>query len=189
MINKRKIQEIHEQKPVRGLFETINELPKTSGDYSIEKHPRMNFLVLRNSVANLGTDQPVYITGHIPEILDVEFDSILIVGLGLGVIPYVVQDFCSVVDVVELQPDVISCVNQLGHLNSKVNLIQGEISTYTPARNYDVILLDIWYTEITEELTDQLIEKYSPHLNAGGFLYIPINAGSIEDKVKIYNNN
>jgi hypothetical protein len=189
MINKQKIQEIHEQKPVRGLFETINELPKTSGDYSIEKHPRMNFLVLRNSVANLGTDQPVYILGHNPEILDVEFNSILIVGLGLGVIPYAVQDFCSVVDVVELQPDVISCVNQLGHLNSKVNLIQGEISAYEPTGKYDVILLDIWYTDITEELTDQLIEKYSPHLNAGGFLYIPINAGSIEDKVKIYNNN
>ena len=110
-------------------------------------------------------------------------------GLGLGVIPYAVQDFCSVVDVVELQPDVISCVNQLGHLKSNVSLIQGEISAYEPTGKYDVILLDIWYTDITEELTDQLIEKYSPHLNAGGFLYIPINAGSIEDKVKIYNDN
>ena len=189
MIDKEKIQGVHEQKPIRGLFEIPLAISKFSGEYSIEKHSRLDFLVLKGPSGQLGTDQAGYILGHNPGILDIQFDSILIIGLGLGVIPYVVQDFCSVVDVVELQSDVISCVNQLGHLNSNVNLIQGEISAYAPTRNYDVILLDIWYTDITEELTDELIEKYSPHLNAGGFLYIPINAGSIEDKVKIYNNN
>ena len=175
MINKQKIQEIHEQKPVRGLFENINELPKTSGDYTIEKHPRMNFLVLRNSEVNLGTDQAVYILGYSPGLLDID--------------PYVVQDFCAVVDVVESQQDVINCVNQLGHLNSNVNLILGDIETYVTEKAYDVIVLDIWYNDITEELSNQMIEKYTQFLNAGGFLYIPINEGVREDKVKIYNNN
>ena len=186
MINKQKIQEIHEQKPLRGLFENRNGLPKTSGDYTIEKHPRMNFLVLRNSEVHLGTDQAGYILGHNPRLLDIDFNSILIIGLGLGVIPYVVQDFCAVVDVVESQQDVINCVNQLGHLNSNVNLILGDIETYVAEKTYDVIVLDIWYNDITEELSNQMIEKYTQFLNSGGFLYIPINEGVREDQVKIY---
>ena len=186
MINKQKIQEIHEQKPVRGLFGNINELPKTSGNYTIEKHPRMDFLVLRNSGVQLGTDQTGYILGHNPGLLDISFSSILIIGLGLGVIPYAVQDFCAVVDVVESQQDVINCVNQLGHLNSNVNLILDNIETYVAEKTYDVIVLDIWYNDITEELSNQMIEKYTRFLNNGGFLYIPINEGVREDQVKIY---
>ena len=189
MIDKQKIQEIHEQKPVRGLFENVNELPKTSGDYTIEKHPRMDFLVLRNSDVQLGTDQAGYILGHNPGLLDIGFSSILVIGLGLGVIPYAVQDFCAVVDVVESQQDVINCVNHLGHLNSNVNLILDDIETYVAEKTYDAIVLDIWYNEITEELSSQMIEKYTQFLNSGGFLYIPINEGVREDKVKIYNNN
>jgi len=189
MINKQKIQEIHEQKPVRGLFGNINELPKTSGNYTIEKHPRMDFLVLRNSGVQLGTDQTGYILGHNPGLLDIDFNLILIIGLGLGVIPYVVQDFCAVVDVVESQQDVINCVNHLGHLNSNVNLILDDIETYVAEKTYDVIVLDIWYNEITDELSNQMIEKYTQFLNSGAFLYIPINEGVREDKVKIYNNN
>ena len=149
----------------------------------------MDFLVLRNSGVQLGTDQTGYILGHNPGLLDIDFNLILIIGLGLGVIPYVVQDFCAVVDVVESQQDVINCVNHLGHLNSNVNLILDDIETYVAEKTYDVIVLDIWYNEITDELSNQMIEKYTQFLNSGGFLYIPINEGVREDKVKIYNNN
>jgi hypothetical protein len=38
---------------------------------------------------------------------------------------------------------------------------------------------------LTEELSNQLIEKYLPFVNEGGFLYIPINARVLDNKVKM----
>lgn len=186
MIDKQYLINLEKTKPITGILNIGSQSQITSGDCTIEKHPRMNLTLLKKSGVILGTDQAAYITGHNPEILDLDFDSILIGGLGLGIIPYVVQDFCSVVDVVEIDPDVISCTNQFGHLTSSVNVILDDIETYTPTRTYDVIVLDVWYGEIPEELTDFLIEKYTNHLNDGGFLYIPINSEFRENKVKIY---
>ena len=45
--------------------------------------------------------------------------------------------------------------------------------------------MDIWYNSIPESITDSIIEKYLPFVNEGGFLYIPINARSLDDKVKM----
>ena len=186
MVNKEHLISLEKTTPIRGIFNVELKSPIISGDCTIERHPRLDLVILKKSGSILGTDQPSYITGHNPGLLDIDFRSILIIGLGLGVIPYVVQDFCAVVDVVESQQDVINCVNQLGHLNPNVNLILGDIETYVTEKAYDVIVLDIWYREIAEELSNRMIEKYTQFLNAGGFLYIPINEGVREDKVKIY---
>jgi 16S rRNA A1518/A1519 N6-dimethyltransferase RsmA/KsgA/DIM1 with predicted DNA glycosylase/AP lyase activity len=129
-------------------------------------------------------DAPDYIIEYASELLDVEFNSILIGGLGIGVIPYVVQDFAEV-DVIENDENIIDIVAQLNHLNENVNIIKGDIFTFDVAKTYDVIVLDIWYEALTEELSNQLIEKYLPFVNEGGFLYIPINARVLDNKVKM----
>jgi protein-L-isoaspartate O-methyltransferase len=129
-------------------------------------------------------DNPDYILIYSQELLDVEYDSILIGGLGLGTQAYVSQDFAQV-DVVEIDQNVIDINNELGYLNSNVNIINDDILTYTPTKTYDIIVLDIWWEGLTEELTDTLTTKYLPFVNEGGFLYFPINLGVLSSKVKI----
>jgi predicted membrane-bound spermidine synthase len=127
-------------------------------------------------------DSPDYITIYSKELLDINFNSILILGLGLGVQPYVCQDFAQV-DVVEIDQNVIDINNQLGFLNENVNIIKDDVFTFTPTKTYDIIVFDIIWNPLTEELTNTLTTKYLPFVNEGGFLYIPINA-SCESCIK-----
>jgi hypothetical protein len=186
MINKQLLQEIESQTIISGFFKMNLESPIISGEYSIEKNLRLDFICLNGPDHQLGKDQPGYILGYTEELLDKNFGSILVAGLGLGMVPYVVQDFCSVIDVLEIEQDIINCINQLGHLDDKVNIMHGDALTYVPERKYDVILHDIWYHEIPDEMTDQIIEQYRPYLNDGGFIYIPINHIKSPNKLKIY---
>lgn len=125
-------------------------------------------------------DEENYATNYGNIILG-NYDSILIAGLGLGVMPYYIQENkeCSVIDVVEINEDVIAAVNQLGHLSSSVNLIEDNILTYTPTRNYDLIVLDIWWDGIycrddRDAQSPLMVTKYLEFLNEGGTVSLPI---------------
>jgi hypothetical protein len=173
-------------KAQKGLFNLELTEDILLNGYSIKKYRTTDWTGLYNPDGKVMTvDDPAYITEYAPALLDMNFNSILIGGLGLGVIPYVVQDFAQV-DVVEIDQDIIDIVNQLAILNTNVNIINGDIFTFTTEKTYDVVLLDALYEPLTVELSDQLIQKYLPLVNEGGFLYIPINARSLDDKVKIY---
>lgn len=153
--------------------------------YVITKNPNFNHLFMLNPEGELvSVDNPYYILEFSSELLNVEYDSILVGGLGLGLIPYVSQDFAQV-DVVEINQDVIDLAKQLGHLNENVNIIKDDIFTFSVEKTYDIIVLDIWYEALTEELSNELIDKFLPFVNEGGFLYIPINYGVLEDKIII----
>ena len=153
--------------------------------YVITKNPNFNHLFMLNPEGELvSVDNPYYILEFSSELLNVEYDSMLVGGLGLGLIPYVSQDFAQI-DVVEINQDVIDLAKQLGHLNENVNIIKNDIFTFSVEKTYDIIVLDIWYEALTEELSNELIDKFLPFVNEGGFLYIPINYGVLEDKIII----
>ena len=128
-------------------------------------------------------DNIKYITNYADELLNREFSSILIAGLGLGNIPYICKNNspCSVVDVVEINQEVIDLVTSIGHLNN-INIINNNIFSYEPIITYDIILLDIWNCiDCNENLQNEiitLVERYKPTLNEGGFIYVPINKNS-----------
>jgi hypothetical protein len=160
-----------------------NDLVKNG--YTITKNPNFSHLFMFNPEGELvSVDNPYYILQYSSELLDVEYDSILVGGLGLGVMPYVSQDFAQV-DVVEINQDIIDLAKQLGHLNENVNIIHDDIFTFSVEKTYDIIVLDIWYEAPSEETITLLEEKYMPFINEGGFLYIPINKGVIDNKVVI----
>ena len=170
---------------ILGVFViTLSEDIENNG-YVITKNPNFNHLFMFNPEGELvSVDNPYYILEFSSELLNVEYDSILVGELGLGVMPYVSQDFAQV-DVVEINQDVIDLAKQLGHLNENVNIIKDDIFTFSVEKTYDIVVLDIWYDALTEELSNELIEKYMPFINEGGFLYIPINKGVIDNKVVI----
>lgn len=169
----------------KGIFKHILNKPLNINGYILKNRIGVNYLELWYPNNNCVMDNPDYILIYSQELLDINYSSILIGGLGLGTQAYVSQDFAQV-DVIEIDQNIIDINNQLGYLNENVNIINDDILTYTPTKTYDIIVLDIWWCEgLTEELTDTLTTKYLPFVNEGGFLYFPINLGVLSSKVKI----
>lgn len=106
------------------------------------------------------------------------YDSVLVVGLGFGLIPQELSqiDNCSKIDVLEISQEIIDYNNTSGHLDSNINLIQGDIHTYTTSEMYDLIIIDtIWSAnEMTEEQWANIVTNLSSSLNIGGVIYSPI---------------
>lgn len=148
-------------------------------DWKIKKHSLHDYLLLEQ----VGTcvwfsDKVDFIEKFFDKIYNRRFSSILCGGLGLGVVPSLVQSFCNKIDVVELNQSNIDLIkNHTKHLGSKVNIIQGDIKTYETSETYDVILLDIWTCDLEafNNEKDSLIAKYTPNLNPGGLLYVPLD--------------
>ena len=121
-------------------------------------------------------DDVWFIEKFLDKLYNREYNSILCGGLGLGVAPYLSQTFCDIIDVVEVDNDLIHLINTAGYLNPNVNIIHGDFFSYEPQRKYDVILVDIWLDNsggFSEE-SDTMIEKYTPYINDGGLLYLPL---------------
>ena len=185
MINVQNIKDKIVPNDILGVFGIALSEDIEKNGYTITKNPNFNHLFMLNPEGEvLSVDNPYYILQYSPELLDVEFDSILIAGLGIGVIPYVCQDFAQV-DVVEIDENVIDLAKQLGHLNENVNIIKDDIFTFSVEKSYDIVVIDAFYEALSEETITLLEEKYMPFINEGGFLYIPINVGVIDDKVVI----
>ena len=106
------------------------------------------------------------------------YDTVLIVGLGLGLVPQELSEVnkCSKIDVLEIDQEMIDYTISSGHLNSDINLIQGDIYNYTTTETYDLIIIDtIWYEhEMTDEDYGLLESRLLPNINTGGALYVPI---------------
>ena len=109
---------------------------------------------------------------------DFTYDSVLIAGLGFGLIPQelIQEKNCSKVDVVEISQEVINFNNTSGHLDSNINIIQGDIHNYTTSEMYDLIIIDtIWYeSEMTEDQWQALVTKFTSNLNTSGAIYSPV---------------
>tara|TARA_R110000803_G_scaffold123600_2_gene191520 strand:- start:222 stop:758 length:537 start_codon:yes stop_codon:yes gene_type:complete len=110
---------------------------------------------------------------------DFTYDSVLMAGLGFGLIPYELSEVntCSKIDVVEISQEVIDYNIDSGHLNSSINIIKGDIFEYTTLEKYDLIIVDtIWEeSEMTEVQYQDLVSRFhSTNLNEGGALYVPV---------------
>ena len=170
-----------------GVLDSHITEPTYSTNFQIIKFPKRNFWVLSDKVEDFYDDKNnIYsvdnlnsITDYASELLTTDFSSILIAGLGIGIIPYMVKNHssCSTIDVVEINQEMIDLVKPIGYLDG-VNIINDDIFTYEPATTYDIILLDIWNCDCYENLESEmstLTTKYISNLNPGGFIYIPIN--------------
>ncbi len=106
---------------------------------------------------------------------DFTFDKILIGGLGLGLVAEYAKSVknCSVIDVVENNQELIDYVD---YLESPITIIKGDVLSYTPDKKYDLILIDLWWEEedVTQEIQDNIKNKYSSYLETNGKILIPL---------------
>jgi hypothetical protein len=148
------------------------------GEWKIKKHSSGNYLFLEQVGTCLWfSDKTDFVEKFFDKLYGRQFSSMLCGGLGLGVIPYLVQSFCEKIDVVEISQGNIDLIqNNTDYLLPKVNIVQGDINTYQTFETYDVILLDVWTCDL-ENLTEEaevLKTRYAPNLKAGGLIYVPI---------------
>ena len=69
-------------------------------------------------------------------------DSILICGLGMGLVPLLAETLYGKVDVLDYNKELIDYISDRNILPSSVNVIFADAYTYTPTQKYDLILVD-----------------------------------------------
>lgn len=122
------------------------------------------------------TDDFLYINGFCKELPMLNFNHVLIGGLGLGIIPYYLENYKSCeIDVVENNKDIIDAIYQLNHLKN-ARIIEDNFLSYECEKKYDLIIPDLWWliSEDFEQEKTQIIENYTPHLTDNGKIYFPV---------------
>lgn len=120
-------------------------------------------------------DSDEYVTRFCKEILNIKYNSVLLLGGAIGIVAQYIADNtdCNIIDVVELEQEVVDWVNNEGYLDKKINYVQGDAFTFTPKRTYDLIIMDMWWDRnITIVDEPKLVALYEDYV--GSYLYIPI---------------
>ena len=156
----------------------------TTSSFSIYKETEDVSISFTTDNKHIIHDNELYITKGCPKLSSLSYDSVLIGGLGMGVIPeWIAQNTsCSVIDVVDNNSELTHWVSSSGHLDSTINIIDGDIYTYTPTRSYDLILIDIWFggeSDIIDNTYTTLETRYSGSINSGGHYYLPFLANPV----------
>lgn len=169
-----------------------NKIKKVvNNSFNVRNDGKHVTLVMKNTGAIL-TDDGTYVSHFNNKLSSLNYKSILIIGLGMGITPQHIAENvdCPIIDVLEKNTEITNWVKNENYLNGKINIIEGDAFTYTTDIKYDLILIDIWWTrdlwwmpKTFEEMktykgendeTKILAEKYLPNLNPNGTIYIPI---------------
>tara|TARA_Y100000389_G_C17306434_1_gene435655 strand:- start:84 stop:623 length:540 start_codon:yes stop_codon:yes gene_type:complete len=111
-----------------------------------------------------------------------QFDTVLVAGLGLGLIPQELIEVnkCSKVDCLEISQEMIDYTHNSGHLNKNINIIQGDIYNYNTLDMYDLIIIDIIWQEynMSNNQWNSLVSHYDKNLNINGAIFAPVKKKS-----------
>lgn len=112
---------------------------------------------------------------------DLATNSILICGLGMGLIPNKANTLYRKVDVIDNDQELIDYAINREIIPVGVGLFYADAYTYTPSQKYDVILVDLWWdaNDITDEEKNILLSNYENYLNEGGKIILPITYNSL----------
>jgi spermidine synthase len=126
-------------------------------------------------------DDDKYITKFIPQLVSMSFDSVLIGGLLLGLVPYYIQENkqYTKMTVVEKDINIINAVTELQVLGETVEIVNEDFLTYVPTQSYDLIISDVhWGSPSMEPNWESEIEtlksRYTNYLSTGGTLIVPL---------------
>jgi hypothetical protein len=118
---------------------------------------RYQFIDKSKNIGNIYNEDNIdFIKYFYRKLFDFNFNSILISGLGIGIVPLICQNTTNIIDVVEVDEEIIDFVSGFNHLQSNVNIINGDINYFTPTKQYDIILFDHCSTGASQIEKDNL---------------------------------
>ena len=102
--------------------------------------------------------------------------NVLVLGLGLGVLPQYIKENKNPtsIDVIDNNQELIDYVN---YLHEDINIIKAEAYSWTPNKNYDIIIDDLYWdeSEVSNQDKQDLLNNYESSLNTGGRIILPIS--------------
>ena len=124
-----------------------NILEYSGSSFSIVIDPDLDTTLMLYSNGNKLIDNDDYIDVFHKSIKSLTYNSVLIGGLGLGIVPYWISQntSCSTIDVLENNNEIVTWTSSSNHLPSNINIIEANALTYTPSQNYDLIIMDLWW--------------------------------------------
>lgn len=147
------------------------------GNITIGKREGKDIIFLSIDNEYYMENNDVYIKNFFHKLKELNFNSILICGLGLGLLPYHCKKNLKIesIDVIEINSNLITLINQLAYLDG-ISLICDNALEFTSNKRYDLIVGDIWWNinDNFENEKNKFISNYLNNLNSNGKIYIPI---------------
>lgn len=142
---------------------------------TVELHIK-NYKLFNSNSHPIQYDDIEYINGFAQKVKNIRENSkVLILGLGLGLIPYYLKDKCQI-EIVEYDLDLINLIKSQNYLPSDILLIHDNAYTFTPNKIYDWIIIDIFW-DIDNKFKDNyltLISYYYDKIIHPQNIYFPI---------------
>jgi spermidine synthase len=129
---------------------------------------------------NSYTDNDYFIYGYAKQLVGLTNKNILFLGLGLGLMPFYLQNTNNNIAIIEKDQNLISIITSYGYLANNVNIYQGDIFDMrlelTLTNTFDYIVSDIHYScDNTYYLEkDLIIDNYKDNLTTNGIIYFPV---------------
>ena len=132
--------------------------------------------LFKNNIRHL-VDTRCYVFNYCKRIVGNYYENCLILGLGLGILPYYMSEFCENIDVLEIDKELVDYISSLSYLGNKVNIITSNAIDYKSNFTYDIIISDIHAHSDSpfKQEKMQIIANYQQNIKTGGFIYFPID--------------
>jgi hypothetical protein len=129
---------------------------------------------------NSYTDNDYFINVYGKRLINLTNKNILFLGLGLGLMPFSLQNTNNNIVVIEKDQNLISIISSYAYLGNNVQIIQGDIFDMrletTLSNSFDYIVSDIHYSCDSNYYTekDLIINNYNDNLLTNGIIYFPV---------------
>ena len=129
---------------------------------------------------NSYTDDDYFTNIYGKRIHDITNKSILFLGLGLGLMPFSLQNTNNNIVIIEKDQNLISIIGSYGYLANNVQIVQGDIFDMRLetilSNTFDYIISDIHYSCDSNYYIDKnlIINNYRDNLITNGLIYFPV---------------
>ena len=129
---------------------------------------------------NSYTDDDYFTNVYGKRLINITNKNILFLVLGLGLMPYSLQNTNNNIIVIEKDQNLISIVSSYGYLGNNVQILQGDIFDMrletTLSNTFDYVVSDIHYSCDSNYYIEKnlIITNYSDNILENGMIYFPV---------------
>ncbi len=156
------------------LVADVNKIDTVQQNYRLLLVNRIGEAQINQKTGMTVWEYPFYVTSLCSKLP--EGSSALMLGLGGGQIPNMLNYMKFKVDVVELDQRIVDVAQDYFYLKKEVNVVVDDARHYleTTTKKYDVIVIDVFHGDIAPPhmLSVESFEKAKSRLNKNGFIVV-----------------